>query len=126
MEGYFESQAFGSVTSDRTLAKLEMPRMDTETLTKTLQGSFLSLSRAYANKELMGIRGSFWTQMRQSRGAIEGGCPRKRHTGTGFAKADPCDVLFTFRGLPKKFVQLEFCFRVCPPHRIPGGRVASQ
>ena len=38
MEGYFESQAYGSVTSDRTLAKLDMPRMDAETLTKTLEG----------------------------------------------------------------------------------------
>ena len=39
MEVYFESQAYGSVTSDRTLAKLDMPRMDAETLTKTLEGT---------------------------------------------------------------------------------------
>ncbi len=38
VEGYFESQALDAVTSDRTLAKLEMPRMDPETLAATLRG----------------------------------------------------------------------------------------
>ena len=62
MEGYFESQAYGSVTSDRTLAKLDMPRMDAETLTKTLEGintQINVLKFIYSNIFVVSYKNSF-------------------------------------------------------------------
>ena len=55
VEGYFESQAYGSVTSDRTLAKLEMPRMDAETLTKTLEGMYVKIVWAFESSSHIDI-----------------------------------------------------------------------
>ena len=38
MESYFDAQNLPTVTSDRTLSKLETPRMDQEQLNEALEG----------------------------------------------------------------------------------------
>ena len=44
VEAYFDAQSEATVTSDRTLAKLAMPRMDQQTLTMALQGVDIGLA----------------------------------------------------------------------------------
>ena len=61
MDEYFEAQTVDAVTSDHTLARLEMPRMDAETLAATLSKVNNSkMLQYYNNHKIRVISDSPW------------------------------------------------------------------